>query len=144
MPVGQNRYIQHFEVKNRSERRRMSQECNNKPDWKQKWALSEIIKDIAKPFFVHYVRLEVPLRFIMYTTKYPKNESYYGVLSKCKCKTHVKSCLADERFINEVKENLNEKGKTDFDEIIKKAIRDFANDAGTASRLAKCFLLSAP
>ncbi|EFP13423.1 hypothetical protein CRE_11294 [Caenorhabditis remanei] len=34
MPVGRNRYIQHFAVKDRREKRRMSQECN-KLEWKQ-------------------------------------------------------------------------------------------------------------
>ncbi|EFP13429.1 hypothetical protein CRE_11343 [Caenorhabditis remanei] len=78
MPVGQNRYIQHFQVQNRSEKRRMSKECN-KLEWKEQWALSEIIKDTATPFFVHYVRLEIPLRFIIHTIKYPTNESHIGV-----------------------------------------------------------------
>ncbi|EFP13378.1 hypothetical protein CRE_11341 [Caenorhabditis remanei] len=142
MPVGQNRYIQHFQVQNRSEKRRMSEECNNKLDWKEKWTLSEIIKDTAMPFFVRNIRFEVPLRFIMYTTKYPTNESYNRVLGNSQCKTRVKSYLADESFINEIEMNLTEKGKKDFHDIIRTTINHFARDAATAVRLANRFLQS--
>ncbi|KAF1755080.1 hypothetical protein GCK72_021648 [Caenorhabditis remanei] len=108
----------------------MSKECN-KLD----------LKDSATPFFVHNIRFEVPLRFIMYTAKFPERESYRSFYGKSQWKMHVKAYLADERLISEVKRNLNEKGRKDFAEIIKGAIRDFANDAGTA-RLANRFLRS--
>ncbi|EFP13363.1 hypothetical protein CRE_11297 [Caenorhabditis remanei] len=137
MPVGQNCYIQHFRVQNRSEKTRMSKECN-KLDWKEKWALSEIIKDTATPFFVRNIRFEVPLRFIIYTTKYPKNESYYRIL----CKTHVKSCLNDLDLINKIEKYLNEKGRKDFHDIIRTTINHFERDAATAVRLANRFLQS--
>ncbi|EFP13407.1 hypothetical protein CRE_11339 [Caenorhabditis remanei] len=104
MPVGQNRYIQHFQVQNRSEK-----ECN-KLDWKEKWRLSEIIKNTATPFFAHHITLEVKLRFIMYTTKFPERESYRSFYSKSQCKMHVKECLSDNDLIREIEKNLNEKG----------------------------------
>ncbi|KAF1755083.1 hypothetical protein GCK72_021651 [Caenorhabditis remanei] len=141
MPVGQNRYIQHFEVQNRSEKQRISKECN-KLEWKQKWALSEIIKDTATPFFAHHITLDLPLRFIMYTTKCPTNESYNKVLGNSQCTNHVKSCLADESFINKSEMDLNEKGKKDFHDIIRTTIDHFARDAATAVRLANRLLRS--
>ncbi|EFP13415.1 hypothetical protein CRE_11334 [Caenorhabditis remanei] len=113
MPVGQNRYIQHFRI-----------------------------KDTATPFFAHHITLQLPLRFIMYTTKYPTNESYNRVLGNSQCNTRVKSYLANESFINEIEMNLNEKGKKDFHDIIRTTIDHFARDAATAVRLANRFLQS--
>ncbi|EFP13366.1 hypothetical protein CRE_11336 [Caenorhabditis remanei] len=100
------------------------------------------IKDTATPFFVRNISLEVPLRFIMYTTKYPTNESYNRVLGNSQCKTRAKSYLADESFINEIEMNLYGKGKKDFHDIIRTTIDHFARDAATAVRLANRFLQS--
>ncbi|EFP13376.1 hypothetical protein CRE_11337 [Caenorhabditis remanei] len=131
MPVGQNRYIQHFQGKNRKEKRRISKECNKLG-----------LKETATPFFAHHITLQLPLRFIMYTTKYPTNESYNTVLGNSQCKSHVKSYLADESFINEIEMILNEKRKKDFHDIIRTTIDYFARDAATAVRLANRFLQS--
>ncbi|KAF1755079.1 hypothetical protein GCK72_021647 [Caenorhabditis remanei] len=141
MPVCQNRCMQHFKVKNRSERRTMNKECN-KLEWKQKWALSEIIKDTATPFFAHHITLDLPLRFIMYTTKYLTKESYKKVLGNSQYKNHVKSCLVDESFFNEIEKNLNEKGRKDFHDIIRTTINHFERDAATAVGLGNRFLQS--
>ncbi|EFP13419.1 hypothetical protein CRE_11335 [Caenorhabditis remanei] len=137
MPVGQNRDIQHFRVQNRSEKKDEQRVQQVRVE-----GAVGIIKDTATPFFVRNIRFEVPLRFIIYTTKYPTKESYNKVLGNSQCKNHVKSSLADESFFNEIEKYLNEKGKKDFHDIIRTTIDHFERDTATAVGLGNRFLQS--